>query len=153
MSAHLVAAEVSCGSASYGAHETTVSLGLHVRVCGAVLALLRLAVLLALRILVLWIGALLRELLSRCLAGIVALGLVRRLLAVSRNPLANVYKYGDAEKLDLPLLSLIIGRYLLAMLESAVGWGTILTLWLVKPLLLLVPLVLRIVVALVLRRC
>jgi hypothetical protein len=62
VSAHLIATEVASGSATYGAHKTSIALSLHIGICGAVLAWLCLAVLLTLRVLILGVGALLWEL-------------------------------------------------------------------------------------------
>jgi uncharacterized membrane protein len=110
MSAHLVAAEVAGCSSTKSAHEASIALRLHIGVCSAVLAWLLLAVLLALRVLILGVGALLRELMRGCLAGILTLRRVLRLLSVSEDLLASVYKVRDPEDVVLPLLSLVIGR-------------------------------------------
>lgn len=67
MSAHLIPAKVSCGASAKCTHQTTVTL-LVVGVRGAIILLM-----LTERILVLRIGALLRELLRRGLAGILLL--------------------------------------------------------------------------------
>ena len=84
VAAHLVTAEVASCTATQSTHKASVAFSLHVGVCGAVLSLLRLAVsILALRVLVLSVCALLRELLRWGLARVLALWRVLLLLAVS----------------------------------------------------------------------
>ena len=71
---HLVAAKVSSSAAAQGAHKASVTLLLHSWVAGAILLLSGLAVgVLALWILVLAVGTLLRELIVRLLAGVASL--------------------------------------------------------------------------------
>lgn len=120
MATQLVSAKVTSSTATKSTHQPSVALSLCVGVCGSVLLLLsRLTVgVLALRILVLRIGALLWEL---------VLGLGTWILAL----LLSI----------LPLL-LVVWGYLLAMLESAVGWRSVL---------LVVVLLLAAIVALVSR--
>lgn len=121
MATQLVSAKVTSSTATKSTHQPSVALSLCVGVCGSVLLLLsRLTVgVLALRILVLRIGALLWEL---------VLGLGTWILALL---LLSI----------LPLL-LVVWGYLLAMLESAVGWRSVL---------LVVVLLLAAIVALVSR--
>jgi hypothetical protein len=77
MSAHFVAAKVSRGAASKRTQETTVALRLCIRVGMTVLlALWRAAVLLAVRILLLGVSTLLRELLGWCLARVLLLSVL-----------------------------------------------------------------------------
>ena len=81
VAAHLVSAEVSRSTASEGAHQASVALGLCIGVGGAVvLAWLTILVLLPLRVLVMRVSALLRELLCGCLARVrlLSVGTARR---------------------------------------------------------------------------
>ncbi|PSN66359.1 hypothetical protein BS50DRAFT_413209 [Corynespora cassiicola Philippines] len=75
VAAHLVAAKVAGGTASQRAHEAAVALGLRVGVRGTV-ALLAVGRLLALRILVLRVRALLRVLARRSLAWVLLLAVL-----------------------------------------------------------------------------
>lgn len=85
VAAHLVAAKVPRGTAAERTHQSTVTLSLRIRICGAVLLLVLswLAVwVLPMRVLVLWIGALLGELVLRLGTGILTLLLAVLLLLV-----------------------------------------------------------------------
>lgn len=75
MSAHLVAAKVAGCTTGKRAHQASVALGLCVGICRAVLRL-AIVLLLALRILVLGVGARLGELVVGLRAGICALVIV-----------------------------------------------------------------------------
>jgi hypothetical protein len=85
---HLVAAKVSSSTAAQGAHKASVTLLLHSWVAGAILLLLSgLPVgVLALWVLVLAVGTLLRELIVRLLAGVASL------LVLAVLPESNVRK-------------------------------------------------------------
>lgn len=80
VAAELVASEVSCSSTSKGAHQASIALSLIIGVGGAVLLLPRLSVcvwcLVALRVLVMSVGALLRELVLWLSSGISSLSLL-----------------------------------------------------------------------------
>ena len=82
VSTHLVAAKVTGCTAAHGTQQSTVAFSLCGRVRGAVLPWLTIGVL-ALRILVLRVGALLRELVRRLWTRILALWRVWLLLVVS----------------------------------------------------------------------
>jgi len=112
MTTHFVAAEVASCTATQSTHHASVALGLGVGIGWSVpwrtwLAILR-VMLLALRILVGWVCALLRELVLWLCTGVASL-----LLAV-------------VSLLLLLLVLLVIRSYLLSMLESAMSWCTIL---------------------------
>ena len=74
VAAHLVAAEVSSSTATKSAHQASVTLLLHSRITGSVLLLSRLTVrVLALGVLILTVGTLLRELILGLRAGVASL--------------------------------------------------------------------------------
>ena len=106
VSAHLIATKVSRCTSAQRTHQTTIALLLGIRVCGPIVLLTRLSVwvLLSGRVLVLRVGALLRKLLGRWLAGVL-------LLVV----------------LTLLLVGIVI-RCLLAVLESALRGRAVLLL-------------------------
>ena len=80
---HLVTAKVSRCTTAKRTHQTTVALSLRARVGRAVLLLAGLAVgVVALGILILLIGALLRKLVVWCLAGVLLLAVLSLLLVV-----------------------------------------------------------------------
>lgn len=92
MATHLVSAEVARGSSAERAHQASIALGLVVWICGTIALLAGLAGLtiwiLALGILILWISALLRELLcwrrARVLLLLIVLARMRMSAIVSK---------------------------------------------------------------------
>lgn len=121
----LVTAKVSSGASTKSTHQASVTLSLCVRISGAVawLTCLRVCIL-SLGILVLWVGALLRELLARLSTRILSLLLtVLVVLAVIKSVKLRCTQYCMGS-CNLPLL-LIVWSYL-SMLESAVSRCTVL---------------------------
>ena len=120
VAAHLVAAEVSSSTATHGAQKASVALLLHSGIAGTVLLLLSgLGVrVLALWVLVLAVGALLRELVLRLRAGVTSL----RMLGVLSESYVREMVSKHRSVCYLPLLLLLIVvtilSYLLAMLEA-----------------------------------
>jgi hypothetical protein len=161
VAAGLVSAKIASGASTESAHESTVALTLHGGISGAVLLLARLAVcVLALRVLVLAVRALLGELVLRLRAGVLLLAVL------AAQELEQILQSLDAKDLPLMLLLLlvaILAYLLLAMLKAALGRRAILLvvalllaavtlavalLWWVSLLLLLLVLVAALVVAL-----
>lgn len=113
---HLVAAKVSGSTATQSAHQAAVTFLLHGRVATAIL-LSRLAMsVLALRVLILPVGTLLRELVLRLRAGVAAL------LILTGSIVSQDCFETSAWLVHLPLLLLIVvvvlAALLLTMLEA-----------------------------------
>lgn len=132
-----VAAKVACSAAADSTQETTIALGLRVGVGGAVALLGRSAVLglLAMGILFLWVGALLRELLGWGLARVLMLSVLSLALAVlilGTLPMLETTLGGGS------VASVLLrGRRLLAVVAGGLGWWLLLILLVVA---LIVPL-------------